>query len=94
MNLDDMNMLIEKESRQHFNSIRQIKLQYAKENTKFNVGDYVTDHIGTILVESIHYDLSEIPTAVYIGVKYTKNNKPFKSCEQRNVYQSNIRIRV
>ena len=86
-----MNELIEKEKRQHFNSIRQIKLQYAKDNTAFDIGEYVTDHIGTILIMLIHYDLSDEPKPVYQGLCYTKKGKPFKSGEYRGVYEKNIK---
>lgn len=72
-----------------------LQKEYAFANAKYKQGDLITDHSGTIIVESIKYDsgsFGEYPGAVYYGTEYTKKGIPKKSGEKRNVWQKNIKF--
>ena len=66
----------------------------AEENNSYKVGDTVTDHIGSILVEKIgttygfHYN--DIPYSTYFGIELKKNGEPTKKGNKRLVHQINI----
>ena len=66
--------------------------KYAKANRIHKIGDIVTDHIGSILVEKIMFTggQSSLPSSVYEGSILTKQNKPRKDGKIRAVYQFNI----
>lgn len=70
----------------------QLAAKYAKTNRKHKIGDIVTDHIGSILVEKIMFTngYSSLPDSVYEGPILTKQNKPRKDGKVRDVYQFNI----
>lgn len=72
---------------------RNLAYEYAQSHNSVKVGDFVTDHIGTIKVElmRLYFEYgSGIPALVYIGAEYTKAGKPFKSESKRSVYQNNL----
>ena len=74
--------------------IKRLVCEYAlsEDNNSIQVGDMVTDHIGTIKVTSIKVYLDfNRPSCIYRGLQYTKQGKPFKSGEERDVYQFNIK---
>ena len=61
-------------------------------NNPYKVGDIFTDHIGSVLVEKIRYDMStyrDYPCCVYYGIELKKDLTPKKSMTRRNAYQSN-----
>ena len=67
--------------------------EYAESNNSVKIGDFVTDHIGTIKVEkmSIYFDSMYMsPSMVYNGTCYTKNGIPMKDKKSRSVYQNNL----
>lgn len=79
--------------KQEFKS-NQIKLMiaYVDSNNPYKLGDIVTDHIGSIIVEKISCDLSYDghPCAVYTGIELKKDDTPNKRGNKRSVWQSNI----
>ncbi|GAG11249.1 unnamed protein product, partial [marine sediment metagenome] len=54
------------------------------------IGDFVTDHIGKVLVEKILTAGGDNPQCVYRGSEYTKAGKPRKDRSKRDVYQCNL----
>lgn len=65
---------------------------YAFSNSDIEVGDIVTDHIGSIKVNTIEVTIGfgRVPYCVYRGECYTKKSKRFKNGEIRVVHQTNI----
>jgi hypothetical protein len=79
--------------KRHNGEIRRLQQEYAYAQSPYKVGDYVTDHIGTIKVEKIQWqssDMGKDVTCVYFGQCYTRKKEPFKSGETRFVFQKNI----
>lgn len=71
--------------------IRAIQHQYAIENNPINIGDIITDHIGSIKVETIRVcHNTKYPTCIYNGFVVTKNGSISKRQTKRDVYQINI----
>ncbi len=83
-------MLAEK----HKEEVFQLKKKYAMANSSVQVGDMVTDHMGSVKVERIKihtgYHVDDLPSCVYYGPCYTKSGRPFKSGERRGAYQANL----
>ena len=72
---------------------RNLAFEYAQSNNSVKVGDFVTDHIGTVKVElmRLYFEYgSGLPALVYSAPTYTKAGKPFKSESKRSVYQTNL----
>lgn len=68
-----------------------LDLKYTQENSRVNIGDIVTDHLGSVRVEKISlYRSCGFPSCIYTGPCITKKMIPFKSGERREVYQTNI----
>ena len=73
---------------------RRLAQEFALSHNSVNKGDFVTDNIGTIKVESfglnMGYSNSHIPSMIYKGTEYTKAGKPRKDGSKRSVYQTNL----
>jgi hypothetical protein len=80
------------------NKARQDKFavarEYALANNTVKVGDVISDHKSTILVDNIIItaSVSSKPMCVYDGIKLKKDGTPVKSGERDTVYQSNLRV--
>lgn len=78
------------------NEFNQKEFDLAKEfvaaNNPYKIGDKVTDHIGTIIVEKVglSWDISGNPGARYFGVELNKDGTPNKKGKKRMVWQSNL----
>ena len=71
--------------------IYELQLQYALEHSPYQFGDIVTDHIGSILVETISaYTRYKEPQAAYEGRVLKKDGTPTKKEQYRVVYQMNL----
>lgn len=73
-------------------NLRLLNIKCAMENNDVNVGDKFTDHIGTILVESIgmYVDhLCSLPMCRYVGLVLKKDGTPTKKNERRDAFQEN-----
>lgn len=70
----------------------KLAIEYAKSNNPAKAGDVVTDHIGSIVVEEIHYYSSlGTPTCRYYGTILTKKGEPIKlRNNKRWSYQCNL----
>jgi hypothetical protein len=75
---------------------KELALAYAKENNPYKIGDTITDHAGSLIIERIDYSLTfgngEYPCCVYSGTELKKDGTPKKNQEGRGVYQSNLHL--
>lgn len=75
----------------------QKKMKLVKEcvdaNNPYKIGDKVTDHANSIIIEKIkyHISLTGIPCAVYYGAELKKDGTPKKNGNKICVYQSNLK---
>jgi hypothetical protein len=73
---------------------KQIALakQFVNANNPHKIGDKVTDHIGSIIIEKIKFGIVSynLPIAVYEGKVLKKDGTPKLNCKVRSVYQSNL----
>lgn len=70
---------------------KELAKQYAIANNKVEIGEIISDHIGSILVDKILFsETKPYPSCVYLGVVLNKNGTKSKRGERRNVYQSNL----
>jgi hypothetical protein len=70
-----------------------LKREYAFSNNTVKIGDKITDHCGSIEVESINITLGfmkKYPECVYYGIGLKKDMTPRKDGSKRHVYQSDI----
>lgn len=79
--------------KKHRRDTRDLAEKFARANSAVRIGDIVTDHMGSIRVETtrVFGGVSTLPQMVYCGVRVTKKGSDFKSGEQRNVYQANMK---
>jgi hypothetical protein len=76
-------------ARERYNlEMNKIYKDYAFNNNPYKIGDIITDHIGSIIIEVIKW--SKIfnrfsSECVYTGTQLKKNGEPFKSGEKRVV---------
>ncbi len=60
---------------------RRLAVLFAQENNPYQVGDIVTDHIGSLKIESIKYSrngYNELPCCIYFGIELKKDGTPMK----------------
>ena len=72
---------------------RKLATKCAFSNNAVKIGDIVTDHIGSIMVESIKVgfpSLNELPSCVYDGVELKKDKTPKKIPTKRSAWQCNL----
>lgn len=92
MTLDELNSIEDKIRKEADEKTRKARVEYAKANQKFKIGDILIDHAHTVLVESAHVDMNfSSPTTVYRGVRLKKDLKPFKSGEIVSVWEDNVK---
>jgi hypothetical protein len=67
--------------------------EYCDANNPYKVGDKFTDHIGSIIIETIKYSYSMTstngPTCAYYGPELKKDGTPKLSGVKRTAYQQN-----
>ena len=73
----------------------QVGIEYAKSNNNINIGDLVTDNIGTIRVDIIRYYTkytytNYLPECVYGGIVCTQKGLPLSDGKSRFVWASQI----
>lgn len=73
---------------------KDLAIRFAKSNNKVKIGDIITDHFHTIVVEKIEYTFSstgyDVPSCVYHGEHLKKNGERRKKKEQSEVHQVNL----
>ena len=67
--------------------------EYVDANNPYKIGDKVTDHANSIIIEKIkyHISLTGIPCAVYYGPELKKDGTPKKNGNKTYVYQINLK---
>ena len=90
MKIEELNQRLENLRKRQFNEVVKLKREYALSNNTVKIGDIISDHMVTIVVESIDDYLSDIPQCVYTGIRLTKQGVPTKKIEVRQIYQQNI----
>ena len=67
--------------------------EYVDSNNPYKIGDKVTDHACSIIIEKIKYHISlcGTPCAVYYGPELKKDGTPKKNGNKTYVYQSNLK---
>lgn len=75
---------------QYVKDKRWLAQEFALSHSSVKKGDFVTDHIGTVKVESFQLHSADVPSMIYIGTEYTKAGKPSKKDNKRAAYQCNL----
>ena len=72
---------------EHEAAKRNLMIEYAANNRKYKIGDIITNHIMTILIDgfSTYSSFSE-PIPVYKGLVLRKDLTPRKDRERGNIY--------
>lgn len=67
--------------------------EYVDANNPYKIGDKVTDHANSIIIEKIKYHISlhGTPSAVYYGSELKKDGTPKKNGNKTYVYQINLK---
>ena len=71
----------------------QLNNLYVRSSNKFSVGDVVTDHLGSILVQELFFGFpleSKVPCAVYRGLVLNNNGSIKKNAPRRTVWQTDL----
>jgi hypothetical protein len=66
----------------------QLAIDYCLEHNTVKLGDFFTDHNGTIKVEAVSVCVANL-CCVYYGPGYTKKLKPKKNTDQVKAWQCN-----
>jgi len=82
---------VEEIKTEHKEALRGFAIEFALEHSNVAVGDIISDHIGSICVVKVLFHTVNIPFCKYRGICYTKKGLPYKSGEQRTIYQENLR---
>lgn len=87
------------------NSLKELEQKYRKDkedinrifatkNNPYKIGDIVTDHIGTLLIEKIQFKPSynaNLPQCVFKGLELKKDGTPkIRQDKNRRIYQDDI----
>lgn len=73
--------------------IRELMREFAIANNPYKKGDIITDHIGSIIMESFKIyrpSYNSLPSCVYYGIELKKDGTPRVRQEKRPLYQINI----
>jgi len=76
----------------HQFAIQKLAREYVISNCEVKIGDKITDHIGSIIVEVINTGwgyTKEYPIAIFRGPEITKKGNFFKSGSKRSVWGDN-----
>lgn len=67
--------------------------EYVDANNPYKIGDKVTDHVCSIIIEKIIYHISSYgtPCAVYYGPELKKDGTPKKNGNKTYIYQTNLK---
>lgn len=69
-----------------------LRREYAFSTTPYTVGDIVTDHIGSIIVERMSTVVGRngVPQVLFNGPEFTKNGVIRKDGRKRTIWQENL----
>ena len=65
-------------------------MKYALSHSTVKIGDMITDHLGSIIVESILLNNANEPSCIYKGINLLKSGKVSKRQKKRYLYQVNL----
>ena len=91
MNINDLNNEEKKLKEKCDEKIKNLRIEYAKQNVKYSVGQTIDNGVFRILIDNILYSTSRLygePCPVYCGVELTKKGKPRKDGSRASIYQS------
>jgi len=89
MNLQTLEQTLTQLNQENELKKKQVMQEYCNANNPYKVGDKFTDHVGTIIVESIRYSYGSNPCCVYFGIELKKDGTPRKDNNKRQAWQSN-----
>ena len=77
---------------EHSKQLKALSKEYAFASNTVKVGDIISDHIKTIMVEKIEWTTgsASTPICVYTGPKLTRKLVPFKNGETDSIWQNNL----
>lgn len=93
MNIEEYNTKLKEIQAEYENKKRDLIIFCCKINNPHNIGDVITDHIGSIKIEKIGFSAGfygALPCCSYTGLVLKKDGLPTKKGEKRTVHQSNI----
>ena len=90
MNHEEYLQKIKELEREFENRKVELMKEFVRANNPYKIGDKVTDHIGSIIIEKIGFSLGSKPCAIYTGLELKKDGTPTKRQTRRRVWQSNI----
>ena len=69
---------------------KELMKEFAFSNNPHQIGDIITDHIGSIKIEKIKWGkgVNQFPSCVYIGVELKKDLTPAKKQNHTQIWQS------
>lgn len=72
---------------------RRIIIEYGKKKNTFSTGSIIRDHIGygEVISFKVGMGIGRYPDLVYKCRELTKDKKPTKKLEYRNIYLSNVK---
>ena len=72
---------------------KSFEVKFADNNNPYSIGDVFTDHIGSIVIEKISYNLNPynggLPCCAFFGKELKKDGTPKKNGSARLAYQAN-----
>lgn len=89
MKLEELNERLKDLRNKYDSDVLHFKREYCDRNNPYKVGDIFTDHIGSIIIESIKYYPIDKPCCVYYGIELKKDGTPRKDSSKRQAWQSN-----
>ena len=74
------------------NKKTELMKEFIRANNPYKIGDKVTDHIGSIIIEKMGFACAYNfkPCATYTGLELKKDGTPTKKGSRRQVWQSNL----
>jgi hypothetical protein len=93
MELQQLNNKLKNLEKEYELKRRAMVKEYCDANNPYKVGDKFTDHIGSIIIETINYSQSissnQEPACVYYGPELKKDGTPKVNGTKRKAYQIN-----
>ena len=91
MTLEELNQNIDSIYKEYESKRKDLVRKYCDANNPYKIGDKFTDHNGTILIESIKYNIDYMikPCCIYFGRELKKDGKLKKNMAKRNAWQLN-----
>lgn len=93
MNYDEYLQKVKELERELGHKKAALMMEFVNANNPYKIGDKITDHIGSIIIEKMGYAWNypdSNPCATYYGLELKKDGTPNKKGSRRQVWQSNI----